>query len=439
MTACCRMGRAALFGIAALFSTTFGASAASAANHDVVTGPSWTGFYFGGFLGAGDVTHEVTTGLLPGLGYDGLGGEGIFGGLMGGYNHQISNGFVLGIQGEFAFSGISSDLSLSVPDIGSGSAKLEEQYSAAVSGRIGWLSNPGTMLYLIGGYSYARYKASGQAHIDIDDGVSLSMSRKESFHGYHVGAGMETRITPAISARVEYRYTDLGREDWGTGDIIRSEPSSHTGRIGLVWNLGSELAAQPAADLPPPASDWTGFYLGTYLGGGAATGRVTSTVVAGSADGLGGEGIHGGFMAGYNYQMNGPWVIGLQGEFGLTDITSDLNLGIITAEAGPTYTVSVSGRLGWLTGPDTMLYMLAGYTHARYKLKINVPLGSISFKEGYDGFHVGAGMETRLSEHLSARVEYRFTQYGKEDWDTGGIVRIEPSSHKGMVGLVWNF
>jgi len=111
-------------------------------------------------------------------------------------------------------------------------------------------------------------------------------------------------------------------------------------------------------------------------------------------------------MAGYNYQMNGSWVIGLQGEFGLSDISSDLNLGIVTSEAGPTYTVSVSGRLGWLSSPDTMLYMLAGYTHARY---------------------------TKLSAHLSARVEYRFTQYGKEDWDTGGIINIEPSSHKGMI------
>ncbi len=432
MTACCRIGSAALVGIAALFSTTF---AASAANQDVITGPSWTGFYVGGFLGAGDVTHRITSGLLPGASYDGIGGEGIFGGLMGGYNYQLANGIVLGAQGEFAFSGISTDLSASISGLGSGSAKVEEQYSAALSGRVGWLANPDTLLYLIGGYSHARYKASGSVSLSVGRGFSYSASRKESFHGFHVGAGMETRITPAISARVEYRYTDLGREDWGTGGIIRSEPSSHTGRIGLVWNLGTETTAQPAADLPPPVSEWTGFYVGAYFGGGAATGRLTSSLTPGSFDGIGGEGIHGGFMAGYNYRMAGPWVIGLQGEFGLTDISSDLNAGIVTAKAGPTYTVSASGRLGWLAGPDTMLYMLAGYTHARYKLKIT----TISFKEGYDGFHVGAGMETRLSEHLSARVEYRFTQYGKEDWGTGGIVRIEPSSHKGMIGLVWNF
>ncbi len=432
MRACSRIGNAALVGIVALFSTTF---TASAANRDFITDPSWTGFYIGGFLGAGDVTHDVTTGLLPGLGYDGIGGEGIFGGLIGGYNYQISDRIVLGVQGEFSLSGISSDLSLTIPGLVSGSAKLEEQYSVAISGRVGWLSNPDTMLYLIGGYSHARYKASGSLS---GGGFAISASRKESFHGFHVGAGMETRISSAISARVEYRYTDLGREDWGTGGIVRTEPSSHTGRFGLVWNLGSGLSAQPAADLSP-VSDWTGFYIGAYLGGGAASGKVTSSLAAGSLDGVGGEGLQGGFMAGYNYRISGPWVVGIQGEFGLSDISSDLNAGIVTAKAGPTYTVSVSGRLGWLTGSDTMLYMLAGYTHARYKLKINVPLGAVSFKEGYDGFHVGAGMETRLNEHLSARVEYRFTQYGKEDWDAGGIIRIEPSSHKGMVGLVWNF
>jgi len=161
MTACCRFGSAALVGIAALFSTTI---AASAANHDAVTGPSWTGFYIGGFLGAGDVTHRVTTGLLPGISYDGLGGEGIFGGLMGGYNHQVTDRIVLGVQGEFAFSGISSDFSIAIPGLGSATAKLEEQYSAAISGRLGWLSNPDTMLYLIGGYSHARYKGSASRH-----------------------------------------------------------------------------------------------------------------------------------------------------------------------------------------------------------------------------------------------------------------------------------
>jgi len=434
MTAHCKIGSAVLIGIAALFSATM---PASAADMDTITEPTWTGFHLGGFIGAGDVTHDITSAAAPGLGFDGLGGEGVFGGLMAGYNHQISRDIILGVQGEFAFSGISTDFSLNIPGLGSGSAKLEEQYSFALSARAGWLANPDTMLYLISGYSHARYKASGRA--TAVGGPTLSTSRKESFHGYHIGAGMETRIAPAISARIEYRYTDLGREDWGSGGLLRTAPSSHTGRLGLVWNLNTDIAAQPTADLPEPDNGWTGFYLGAYFGGGAATAKVTSGLVAGSLDGIGGEGIHGGFMAGYNYRLAGPWVVGLEGEFGLSDISSDLDLGIITAKAGPTHTVSVSGRIGWLSGPDTMLYVLAGYTHARYKLKVSVPFATASLKESFDGFHAGAGMETRLNTHLSARVEYRFTGYGREDWGTGGIIRTEPSAHKGMVGLVWNF
>lgn len=43
-----------------------------------------------------------------------------------------------------------------------------------------------------------------------------------------------------------------------------------------------------------------------------------------------------------------------------------------------------------------------------------------------------------LTDNLTARVEYRFTQYRKEDWGIDGL-EVEPSSHAGTVGVAWLF
>ncbi|MBL4758989.1 MAG: hypothetical protein JKY32_15565 [Rhizobiales bacterium] len=43
-----------------------------------------------------------------------------------------------------------------------------------------------------------------------------------------------------------------------------------------------------------------------------------------------------------------------------------------------------------------------------------------------------------LTSNVSARVEYRYTQYAGEDWGTAGFLNIEPSSHTGIIALVWN-
>ena len=423
-------GKRALLAAACL---VLAAGAASAADLAPMGGPSWTGFYFGGYLGAGGVVSKVTTPLLPGASFDGVGGEGLLGGILAGFNYQISPQIVMGLQGEFGFSGMSTTLNLAPLPV---SASGKSRYSASLSGRLGWLSNPDTLLYVIGGYTHSRAK------VRLTIG-GTSVSRSQGYDGFHIGTGMETRLSDAITARIEYRYTHYGKEDWGTGGLVNVAPSSHTGTIGIVWNLGMGETASPAADLAPPERGWPGFYLGGYLGGGAAVTRVTSPLLPGASfDGLGGEGIHGGLFAGYNYQFSPSLVAGLQGEFGLTDISTDLKVPSVplTASLRPDYTLGISGRLGWLANSDTLLYVIGGYTHAWTKGKINLAGLAFSRKQGFDGFHVGAGMETRLTETITARVEYRFTQYGKEALKgTGGLVSVAPSSHKGMIGLAWNF
>jgi hypothetical protein len=57
----------------------------------VAAGPDWTGFYIGANVGGGAVVNNIE---IPGLGdgnFNGIGGEGVLGSVMAGYNHQMNN------------------------------------------------------------------------------------------------------------------------------------------------------------------------------------------------------------------------------------------------------------------------------------------------------------------------------------------------------------
>jgi outer membrane immunogenic protein len=406
-------------------------------------GQSWTGPYIGAFVGAGGIVDNIE---LPGLGpgnFNGVGGEGLFGGLMLGYNFQVSNNFVIGIEGEIGITDLTTDLSIPVAPI---SLDAQPEWTAAVSGRLGWLTSPKTMLYLIGGYSYADYNVDIAAF-----GGAASFS--QDYHGFHVGTGIETHISNSLTARVEYRYTQYGGEDWGTAGFLDVEPSSHTGRIALAYNFydfGPDGATSTAPAYAPDS--WTGFYAGLYGGAGAIVNDIALSVGggAGTFNGIGGEGLLGGGMIGYDHQFGANWVAGIQGEIGITDLTTELNIpGAISLDAQPEWTAAVSGRLGWLPMPETMLYVIGGYSYADYNVDIAAFGGAASFSQDYHGFHVGTGIETYLAKNVTARVEYRYTQYGGEDWGVSGpgpaganfpiSLDVEPSSHTGLLGIVWKF
>jgi len=410
---------------------------------DDAPAPGWTNFYIGGFVGGGAVNNnlDVLGGLFE---FDGIGGQGFVGGGFVGFNYQISPQFVLGIQGELGVSDLETNIS--TPILGGISLEAAPQFNAALSGRAGWLANPNALVYIIGGYSYAEYETK----INLPRLGSIKFD--ENYHGFHIGAGIEARITESLTARIEYRYTEYQDEDWGTGGAVEVEPSSHTGTLGVAWNfytpeLNGGTVISPTADMitsndTSETADWTGPYVGAFIGGGAAVNDLDVLGGLLEFDGVGGEGFVGGGFAGFNYQVGPSFVVGVQAEIGVADLQTDIStpiLGGISLEAAPDFNVALSGRFGWLADPETLLYIIGGYSYAEYETEINFGAGSVKFDEEYDGFHVGAGIEARITDSLTARVEYRYTKYGEEDWGTGGAVEVEPASHTGTIGIAWNF
>jgi outer membrane immunogenic protein len=203
---------------------------------------SWTGFYIGGGIGAGAVVHDVSVSEreyeVPAwspsdggnvLSFDGIGGEGIFGTVIVGYDRLIRPGWVAGVFADFDFSGISTDLSVSHYF----SASLDHQHSWSVGARLGALSSPTTLWYATAGYTQAEFDISSSEYI-----YGLS---SPTFHGYFVGGGVESMLHGNWSLRLEYRFSQFESETVFADDGLRVdlEPSMHTARLLLTYKFGA--------------------------------------------------------------------------------------------------------------------------------------------------------------------------------------------------------
>ena len=70
--------------------------------------------------------------------------------------------------------------------------------------QVGYRLDPATVAYVRGGHADARIEPSASA---------LISSESEYRDSWTLGAGIERKVLKKISARLEYRYSDLGEGD----------------------------------------------------------------------------------------------------------------------------------------------------------------------------------------------------------------------------------
>ena len=383
-------------------------------------GFQWSGFYVGGGIGAGAANHEFP---FPGGTFDGLGGEGVYGEISLGYDHMLTDRFLLGGFISARLGAI--ETTVSVPTVPDSTATLDHGFDAGL--RVGYLITPETLGYVLAGYSYQ--------HLDVSS-PPLSFSTDEDFSGFVVGFGLETALTDRITAKVEYNYRQYGGEDFGTGGLLNVEPSTHTVLLGINYRFGAGDGA-PAASFAAPVADWTGFYLSGSAGVSGLVRELSTPLLPGlSLNGIGAEGLVGSLGVGYDHDF-GNMVAGVQLRGRVLGVSTDLTFGPFSGSADETYGIDVVGRLGYKFTDAAMIYGLAGYSYAKFDLTSNLT-GSISTPDS-SGFVIGAGIETAVTEHVFTGVEYRYADYGKIDVLGLGALNVEPSSHTGEVTLKYKF
>ncbi len=239
---------------------------------------------------------------------------------------------------------------------------------------------------------------------------------------------------------------------------------------------------------PPPVvmDDWSGPYIGVQLGGlwgnadvdynftdyttikktinvepypGAGytipqTTYVKQSVPVKTHNSMDVNGWTGGLFAGYNWLLENDFLIGVEGEWNYVDADATED---IVGDNGITYgkttveqdwDASLRLRAGMVMG-DILPYITGGIAWGGMNLKGDALVAGQTIRWDEDktltGWTVGAGVEMKINEHLHARIQYRYTDYGD---DTIDVVKngqellhgkLDYNAHMVTVGLSYRF
>lgn len=232
------------------------------------------------------------------------------------------------------------------------------------------------------------------------------------------------------------------------------------GMFALVAMTASAMAADPyprvslkdtpdgvTVDNRPLNRSWTQLFVGLN---GACEAGITEADVPGFLNfrGLGSSGCSFAPFVGADYQMpNSILVIGVEGEYrwGNDETTGRIDNGWQTfkASAGIDSSWLVSGRVGALIGPETLLYGRIGFGQAKggwdFSIACNESGETVTKGHGdlpeFDIIAYGLGLEHRFWDGQAAiRVEYRHTDFSEEKV-FGNAATIQPSFDAGLVGI----
>jgi outer membrane immunogenic protein len=159
----------------------------------------WTGIYAGANVGWGFAnvtdTGTIAGGALGGLSASGRGtANGAVAGGQIGFNYQI-NAVVLGIEGDFDWSGLSSTANAGIL-----SENSKMPWIATVRGRAGFAID-GVMLYGTGGVAF----------LDLLDNINAAgfgslFSASSVNVGWTIGAGVEAALAQNWTVKLEYLF-----------------------------------------------------------------------------------------------------------------------------------------------------------------------------------------------------------------------------------------
>ena len=191
---------------------------------------NWTGAYAGGQIGYGWADTDASSGPLTGFNqthsYD---SSGLIGGLHAGYNLH-NQGFVYGIEADIDFADLDES---SVGSLGTISHQTELYWMGSLRARIGFAADR-TLFYVTGGWAFGEVDITQR---DVGSGA-VTASNSEIRHGWTLGGGVERAFTSNMTARLEYRYTDLGDEDFrGASSIDSSDVTVHAIRAGISYKF----------------------------------------------------------------------------------------------------------------------------------------------------------------------------------------------------------
>ena len=233
------------------------------------------------------------------------------------------------------------------------------------------------------------------------------------------------------------------------------------------------FAADMAVKAPPPppaapAPSWTGFYVGGEIGGAWSDPHLSyvgndptaQAVVLSGITGFPGQqplfansfrmsGVTGGLEAGYNWQVDPKWLVGIETDFNGSGLkgTGNSTSVLVTGVASETVSVqqaidwygTLRGRLGFLPSDNLLMFGTGGLAYGRVTesgmysfagppgsgFSGSLPGSGTSFactagqpcfagtsSQTRVGYTLGGGMEWRFWQKWSVKAEYQYVNLG---------------------------
>jgi outer membrane immunogenic protein len=224
---------------------------------------NWSGFYFGGHVGGGWTDVDGSAAFITGTGTTAANGvvgsnsqSGVLGGIQGGFNYALTPNWVIGVEGDFTWTGISNTQSATLLTAGgvaipatSVSVARDLNWLASARGRLGYTWDR-FMLYGTGGAAWADYDVTATA--SLANGASAGGSFSNTRSGWVAGVGVEWAI-PSFwfagdwTTRLEYLHYDFrgtsGSANFapGPGAVVYTlgDPTVDVVRVGLNYKFGA--------------------------------------------------------------------------------------------------------------------------------------------------------------------------------------------------------
>jgi outer membrane immunogenic protein len=186
------------------------APAAPEAVEETVTTYGWDGGYAGIMGGAGWLKNDYDFGASS---TSRTQAGGLLGGFAG-WNKQLDNNIVLGLEGDFSYNW--NEKTVRGNDVGT-------DWSGSVRARAGYAFD-NALIYGAAGWTVT------QGYLDPPGGGK----EKKALNGYTLGAGVDYKFTDNMFGRAEYRFNDYGSE---TINNVKFDPHQHAVIFGLGYKF----------------------------------------------------------------------------------------------------------------------------------------------------------------------------------------------------------
>lgn len=232
--------------------------------------------------------------------------------------------------------------------------------------------------------------------------------------------------------------------------------------------LAADLSYPTKAPAPVviPMFSWTGFYVGGNIGYGGDKFKYPFSAFADQYDdedflentadltgefSLTSSGFFGGVQAGYNYQFENSWVIGVEADFQWSGIEGELSgngelflnddfVGGANFSAGSEveWFGTIRARLGY-AWDRVFLYGTGGAAYGKTKSHGSFSVfddggeifgDSVSTSDTNWGWTVGAGLEYAITDHLTFKTEYLYVDLGSQTlFNESGTIDLDDGEY----------